>query len=302
MLDIYTHPTPRSTDPERRFFERTFGEGTIATRASLELDIALRKLKSIRDTPEHDTAQETEQLIAITAQAKQALYEADTKNDGTWNEYYRLMTQIYTLPLYFEADSLFSQAGKSRERREMIDGVTGIHVEIIEDALAEHDAIDKKLHELPKGSSIYRQFFEEREDLSGVITEQTFLALLNDDAHPDRMATLGRTYDDLYKKVDSFYYHIDQEGVARRLPIQFKTTPNLYNRHLKPDNGISLVLSDYNRGARHDLGRILVKKHMPEESTEREEYLLGYAYRKLQRDLYHYTQKQQGIALQNAIT
>lgn len=300
---------PRSYDEMRKVYEKAYRDGSVLQQASVELDQGLARIMPFFEQdrtgghnhrlamPVKNEALANRLMRAHFKKALDVLRAAeDTSVDrGGWQDYYRLMGQVFTLQIRHQAQlgmMLFDEFGM---RRKMVDGLSGIHVGIAEHALLQLDTINEQHRPHRQDDpAILEQLDIECGELMGVISEHTVLALLNYDQSPNRFGVIPMLHEDLHRRTDiMYYYHDDSKDHSYKLPIQVKTSRKYGEQ--TPENGITLVVTDYMpqrkdriEGEHYDatyLARLLVKQHRPETLEPKELQHLALALNQLKADI-----------------
>ena len=144
------------------------------------------------------------------------------------------------------------------ERKEIVNGVCGFTATILQETL----------NILDSGQLTY----EEKSDLRGVINEQTVIGMLNRSQSPSRIALPAKASDDILRKTDINYWHIDKH-TTHVTPVQVKSNPPVEKKE-RLQALMPLVTADIidNLNSQYRLARLLVKENSqgidPDEEAE----------------------------------
>lgn len=180
-----------------------------------------------------------DEIRSLTQQAHHAIAEADQSRQGTWRDYYRLVNQTAFLEHRLKAPLAFEQRTWWKEREQLVNGLYGVSAHIIDEALTEYD--------LDSTTPIHK------EDLCGVIQEQTFIALFNREQLKKRIAMPSATYDDLYSKIDAEIWILpDRQNEPYYLPVQIKSSMRVAEEAITPIGGITIFAHEFDNSRNHE--------------------------------------------------
>lgn len=189
-----------------------------------------------------------EVIIALTNQAQYAIDHADRSGQGSWTDYYRLVSQTAFIEQRLKAPFVFEKPQFWKERSQLVNGLYGVSAHILHEAIREYDR-----------PSI-RQV--EEEELRGVIQEQTFMALFNREQQRKRIAMPSATYADLRGKVDADVWVLaDRQTQPFYLPVQIKTTLWADEEYITPDHGITIISHEYDNDRGLKISRLIAKEY-----------------------------------------
>jgi hypothetical protein len=190
----------------------------------------------------------TDEIISMTKQAHEAIDHTDRTGEGTWTDYYRLVSQTAFLEQRLKAPFAFDQRGHWKERAQLVNGLYGVSASIINDALLEHDA-----ETATPG---------DKEQLRGVIQEQTFLALFNKEEQRKHIAVPSATCADLYYKTDADVWILpDRQSEPYFLPIQVKSSIQSTEQRVTPRGGITIVAHEFNNHYNFKISRLIAQDY-----------------------------------------
>lgn len=198
-----------------------------------------------------------------------------------WVEYYRLaitsdyMEERILAPIVFRDKNLY------RERKELANGICGVAVERLDEALTDYDNANTS---------------EELNQLYGICQELTVLAMMNRSQSPSMLAVPSSRFEDTRRKTDLQLYHMVKDR-SYSIRVQVKSSiPEALIDTIRPTHGFVVVGTDINNkrqvypsqssdGRRsRDLlvSRALVKLHESHEPlTKRENQILESSQKKL---------------------
>jgi len=338
-------PAVQARDRVRELRENARKNGNHLLIASIDLDAGIKQTiphldsdeeGNVRFTLSKHTPEQAEKHLEELYQSSLETLELVTlptyEGSANWTDYYRLLGQVATSRVRHQAELAMIFVDQTAMREEMVNGLPGIHVGILEHALEQYEGIVKE--HMPKRQNepaIYKELLKELAELRGAISEHTLLALLNFAQSPDRYGVMPTLMEDISEKTDLMYYYTttteDGEPHAYKLPTQVKTSEEFAYLDAAPENGIMLVLSDYLPEAKKDatrnkasspqntsqagqsaetedkkhpslyLAELLVKLHRPEVLTDEEHSHLETAREYLAADMERLIREQPGIEL-----
>lgn len=265
---------PPEGSRHRRPYERAARHDNLLQQAGLSIDYAIDALQ--RAISMQQAVDITHEITQMQLTAHQALTQANTKGEGSWVDYFRLVSQNRFLEQRIAVPLVFrGGAEKYTVMHHFVDGIYGMSGEILSQALDEYYTAT---------SSVARS------ELVGVIHEQTTLALLNRREHPRHFALPASTTDDLYRRTDIDYWQYAHQTTradqAELIPIQVKSyAPYGLTRTMAPKkpNGIVIDARDLRnhhnfRAARlivRELGYPLYEKNSDPLSKDEQQLLTG---------------------------
>jgi hypothetical protein len=188
--------------------------------------------RKARDSGYEELPDFTNELSSLTDQAYDALAHVDKRGEGTWVDYYRLVSQTAFLEQRLKVPLAFEQHRYWKEREELVNGMYGVSAHIIHEALCEHDSPTATL--------------KNKKQLRGVIQEQTFIALFNKDQQRNHIALPSAAYEDLYHKIDAEVWVLqDKQSEAYYLPVQIKSIAQSHEQHVTPYGGITIIANEF---------------------------------------------------------
>jgi hypothetical protein len=236
-------------NPTARYaFERACTQENAILQASLLIDGQIVDAqRKARDNGYDELPNFTEELSSLAHQAYDALAYVDKRGEGTWVDYYRLVSQTAFLEQRLKVPLAFEQHRYWKERGELANGMYGVSAQIIDNALSEHDS--------PSSTLTYQKH------LRGMIQEQTFLALFNKDQERSQIALPSATYDDLYRKIDAEVWILqDKQAEVYYLPVQIKSIAEPQEKHVTPYGGITIVANEFSNQFL-GVSRIIAQEH-----------------------------------------
>lgn len=237
---------PLPDTPERVIFENAYKDQNALLMANVLLDTETQALR-VQYAKTGDTSYIQERVAAMREKTKETLLELNTFS-SSWTDYYRLLSGAAMLEERIRAPHLFAQPGHHKERHDIINGVSGVTVDILTDALTMFDAS--------------RDFPTERAELLGVINEQTALALLNRTQDPKRLALPPYSADDMLRQVDIEYF-MRRRGELHHVTIQVKSNPPLALQQSLRQRGVILITARElgNLNTSKETARLLVEEN-----------------------------------------
>lgn len=198
-----------------------------------------------------------------------------------WVEYYRLAITSDYMEERVLAPIVFKDKGLYNERKELANGICGVAVERLGEALVDYDNA---------------QTTEELNQLYGICQELTVLAMMNRSQSPSMLAVPSSRFEDTRRKTDLQLYHMIKDR-SYSIRVQVKSSvPEALIDDIRPTHGFVVVGSDINNKRQlypaqnrderrsHDLpvSRALVKLHESHEPlSRRENQILDLSQKKL---------------------
>lgn len=229
----------RITLPERLGHEPNRQERSITSldphAVIMEVDTALHKLHQYGLAMQNQFLPDYSQEIAQLYHLLDRSLETFTQKNGrfSWRQYYDLLSRAAFLqelayaPVYLSNDS-----DQHKEIRQFTDGVYGLNVHLLADALSYYDDPNAK--------------HSDREQLRGILHEQTAAALLNRPQYPRHLALPASHVADTQHKTDVVYYHRSRHrSCATNIQVKSNPSPTRVTRQT-PANGILITSADMN--------------------------------------------------------
>lgn len=238
---------PQFGTPARSLFEKTYHEKDILRLEGIKLDEKIVRLEYIFRN--YGMGDDFSQLCDLAIrETNQQLAVIEKKPIDNWNDYFRLLSRIDTVEVTACAPVLYSDPKLWKERLNLVDGLAGIYVERLKSVLSIYD------NEIELDN-------QERAELTGVINEQTALALLNRDQVPSRVATPSSTLDDLKHNTDIDLLRMTNDGDSYLQHLQIKTS-HYAHRHGQEDSKVVYIYADsmHNYGNNFACSRSLVRE------------------------------------------
>ncbi|MDB5186683.1 MAG: hypothetical protein JWM07_155 [Candidatus Saccharibacteria bacterium] len=238
-------------DPTARYvFEAASQNKNTILQASVLMDAQITdaQMRAHYD-PNTDIPDFHDEIAHLTHFAQQSIEEADQTGQGTWTDYYRLVSQTAFLEQRMKAPFVFAERRFWRERDNLVNGIYGISAQIIDDALREYDSESATP--------------SDKEQLRGVIQEQTFLTLFNKAQQQKNLAVPSATCSDLYHKIDAeAWIFPDRQTDPMYIPVQIKSSVQDDEQFITPQGGITLYAHEFNNNNRHlSISRLLAHEH-----------------------------------------
>lgn len=187
-----------------------------------------------------------------------------------WVEYYRLAITSDYMEERVLAPIVFKEKGLYNERKELANGICGVAVERLGEALADYDNA---------------QTTEELNQLYGICQELTVLAMMNRSQSPSMLAVPSSRFEDTRRKTDLQLYHMIKDR-SYSIRVQVKSSiPEALIDNIRPTHGFVVVGTNINnkrqlyplqnRDERRSrdllVSRALVKLHESDEPLSRHE-------------------------------
>lgn len=198
-----------------------------------------------------------------------------------WVEYYRLAITSDFMEERVLAPIVFKDKGLYNERKELANGICGVAVERLGEALVDYDNA---------------QTTEELNQLYGICQELTVLAMMNRSQSPSILAVPSSRFEDTRRKTDLQLYHMIKDR-SYSIRVQVKSSiPESLIDNIRPTHGFVVVGTNINnkrqlypaqnRDERRSrdllISRALVKLHESHEPlSRRENQLLESSQKKL---------------------
>lgn len=198
-----------------------------------------------------------------------------------WVEYYRLAITSDYMEERILAPIVFKDNGLYRERKELANGICGVAVERLGEALTDYDNATTS---------------DELNQLYGICQELTVLAMMNRSQSPSMLAVPSSRFEDTRRKTDLQLYHMIKDR-SYSIRVQVKSSiPDALIDAIRPTHGFVVVGTDINnkRQVHHSqnsdacrsrdllVSRALVKLHESHEPlTKRENQTLESSQKKL---------------------
>lgn len=159
--------------------------------------------------------------------ASDTLNETRRQGEIDWVEYYRLAIASDYIEERALAPILFQEKGQYPERKLLVNGICGITVNRLQDALADYDRANTA---------------EEENQLYGVCQELTVLAMMNRSQSPSLLAVPSSRFEDRRRKTDIQLYHMIKDR-AYTIRVQVKSSAAIDEVHdnSKPTHGFVIV-------------------------------------------------------------
>lgn len=198
----------------------------------------------------------SEQITAMLSTVVMALEEARPFKMESFTDYYRLVSHAALLEQLIYTPLLFSENKFYVERKEIVNGICGFTATILQETLSINDSDDLT--------------YEEHSNLRGVINEQTVIGMLNRSQSPSRIALPAKASDDILRKTDINYWHIDKH-TTHVTPVQVKSNPPAEKKE-RLEALMPLVTADIidNLNGQYRLARLLVKENSQGIDTDEE--------------------------------
>lgn len=239
---------PALNHPDRILYEKAYRSGNHVLQTSLSLDASVHKLQDYaRRHPNPTSLDFKANIQKMTQQTQEALDKVHESGGGSWNEYYRLVSQAAFLELSILTPFIFEDPQDFNTRNRLINGVYGISGVIIDQELSELEV---------------QQNSQQCSQLRGAIHEQTVTALLNRQESKRRLALPSRTSDDLLRRVDINYWRRpDHADTHEYIPIQVKWSlrENQSERKVAPRHGVVITAADFNN-SNFETSHLIVKE------------------------------------------
>lgn len=263
---------PNQGASNRALFERAYRNNNTVRKHRIEIDEA-RSRMTIRQTPSgrlYTPSPEQMQLLRDTSTEVQQAANATLTNAyetgvDSWNEWFGLASQLQTFSEYTSTETAFIISEAYDMRRSIANGLSGLHVELLSLAMQIRDEIieaDTAPNNSPERTA---RIAVDRQEISGVIAEQSMLALMNYDQNANHIATVSSVEEDLHEKTDiRYYYTTSRPTQSWKLPLQIKLSPRTMDGRFvdpikaAPENGATLFYSDYDPAGGYKLARLLV--------------------------------------------
>lgn len=219
--------------------------------------------------------------------AENTLNQARRQGNIDWVEYYRLAIASDYIEERALAPILFQEKNLYPERKILANGICGVAVDRLQEALEDYDRADTT---------------EALNQLYGVCQELTILAMMNRPQSPSLLAVPSSRFEDRRRKTDLYLYHMIKD---RSYAIKVQVKSSLYDEmssHNTPTHGFLIVGADLDntrRSSQHKndknnhghsfsprtkdlpVSRALVKLHNADLLSQRETKLLESSQSKL---------------------
>ncbi|MEO5950304.1 MAG: hypothetical protein ABIQ04_02550 [Candidatus Saccharimonadales bacterium] len=240
-VETFSLKTPSLSASERGLFEHLYSDPEAAlTLATLALGATVRNIQSYyKRTESSDISTTTNLFPEITKQLEEAIETAQHQPSTTLVDLFRARTQLTFLDQTILGPLLFRRHGDYAARRQLNNGVYGLSMGLIEDALLIADTPD--IDDL--GSN----------EIRGVLNEQTALALLNRTQNCNKLAVPASTSADFLLKTDINYLYIPNDRKTYVSNIQVKSSDKYNLDQEAPKNGFvvsGIDLGNFNNNFR----------------------------------------------------
>jgi hypothetical protein len=149
-----------------------------------------------------------------------------------WPQYYALLNRdVFIEELTYAPLILGATNMPEHQLQQFADGVYGLNVHLLADALSHYDTMDT--------------YDPNRNNLRGIINELTSVALLNRDQTPGHLALPAHYMADAYRKTDTIYYHrVGNIPYATNIQVKSYLQAEQTTEHLIPPHGILIDATD----------------------------------------------------------
>ncbi len=237
---------PQFGTPARDLFEQAHHEKDKLRIEGFLLDEKIAKLQSI--FAKYGEVEDFQVLCdRLTAETCTKVLEIERNPIYSWNDYFRLFSRMKSIDVTARTPVLFYNESLVKERKELVNGLEGVYVEILSKALKMFDTgtLDS----------------EEKGEVTGAINELTALAILNRFQASNRVAAPASTIDDLTNKTDIDLTRISSSGQSYVQHVQVKTSPFSVTSTSKEGHIVYLHANDMrNYGNNFFCSRTLVKE------------------------------------------
>lgn len=157
-----------------------------------------------------------------------------------WVEYYRLAITSDYMEERVLAPIVFKDKGLYKERKELANGICGVAVERLGEALVDYDNA---------------RTTEELNQLYGICQELTVLAMMNRSQSPSMLTVPSSRFEDTRRKTDLQLYHmIKDRAYTIRVQVKSSAAPDEVRDNSRPTHGFVVV------GAQLDNKRAVINR------------------------------------------